>query len=106
MTYDPQWLAITRALNPFLSLNQFQTPLPPQETIDQLVQDEVSRIKEEGLLVPEETGEGELVRLVWERGDIEVQRVQKFWPTAPVEGQPGGSACESLQPLDRSINCL
>jgi lariat debranching enzyme len=95
MTYDPEWLAITRALNPYLSLNQSQIPLPPQTEIDQLISDEKSRIKNEGLLVPEETvGEDGFVKLVWEMGEIEVGRVQKFWPTAPAEGQSGGSACK------------
>jgi lariat debranching enzyme len=95
LTYDPQWLAITRAFHPYLSLNHSQIPLPPPESLTQLVQDEVDRLKGEGLLVPEQTTEADgMVRLVWDKGDVEIERVQKFWPTAPAEGQPGGSACE------------
>lgn len=103
MTYDPEWLAITRAFHPFLSLTPYQTPLPPLETMKQMVSDELDRLKEDGLLVPalpelgiEETDQASaLPKLVWEKGNVEVGRVQVFWPTAPAEGQPGGSPSES-----------
>jgi len=29
---------------------------------------------------------------VREMGMVDVNRVQRFWPTAPTQGQPGGSA--------------
>lgn len=155
LTYDPNWLAITRALHPYLSL-ELHSSLPPRVEQDALVADELVRIKEEGVLVPEELreddllaemdaefaeleaeakaktgeegskvsgdgrggeeagkGEGEqngdgqapegagtrpassaeelprFAPLVWEdAGDIEVGRVQQFWPTAPPH--PGG----------------
>lgn len=57
--------------------------------------DELERIREEGLLVPsrEWTGEG-VPEMVWEKGEVEVGRVQRFWPTAPAQGQPGGNPSE------------
>jgi hypothetical protein len=96
MTYDPEWLAITRALHPYLSLNLRPSPLPHPDQVDQMVQDEKERLKTEGLLVPalqgsEVDGPPELV---WEKGPVEVGRVQKFWPTAPAQGLPGGSESE------------
>ncbi|KAK8854940.1 hypothetical protein IAR55_003679 [Kwoniella newhampshirensis] len=93
LTYDPEWLAISRALHPYLSVKHQQTPLPPSDALQQMIQDEKDRIERDGLLVPSEVvREDGLVDLDWEKGDIEVNRVQKFWPTAPAEGQPGGSA--------------
>ncbi|WVQ99839.1 hypothetical protein IAU59_006982 [Kwoniella sp. CBS 9459] len=96
LTFDKEWLAITRALHPYLSTQVHQRPLPPPKVLEQLIADEKKRIAGEGLLVPsqeEVVGEnGEVkVELVWEKGDIDVGRVQRFWPTAPPEGQPGGS---------------
>lgn len=95
-TFDPQWLAITRALHPFLSTDFFQPPLPEPEVAKAMVADELQRIEQEGLLVPGQLGEAELAEgavppLVWEKGPIDIGRVQQFWPTAPPEGEPGGS---------------
>ncbi|OCF30648.1 hypothetical protein I316_07696 [Kwoniella heveanensis BCC8398] len=97
LTFDTEWLAITRALHPYLSTQIYQPPLPPPQVLGQLVADEKQRIADEGLLVPSleeevvgEDGQGK-VELVWEKGEIDVGRVQRFWPTAPPEGQPGGS---------------
>lgn len=84
--YDPEWLAITRALHPFLSLSRYQDALPFPDVVQQLVTDEVTRLREEGLLVPDPAGD-----LVKEHGLIEITRVQKFWPTAPAHGEPGGN---------------
>jgi lariat debranching enzyme len=38
-------------------------------------------------------GEG-IPEMVWEKGQVEVGRVQRFWPTAPAQGQPGGTPSE------------
>ncbi|WVQ78964.1 hypothetical protein IAT38_001056 [Cryptococcus sp. DSM 104549] len=110
ITFDPQWLAITRALHPWLSTTYEQKQLPSREAIEQLVADEVARIESDGLLVPElhgPVGEGgqpvEVVEgdgeeaqgpapLVWETGLIDIDRVQKFWPTAPPTRGPGHQA--------------
>ena len=86
-TYDPHWLAITRAMHSHLSLSVRQPLLPSGEEMAEMVKKELWRIQSEGLLVP--LGE----ELVWEKGLVEVERVQKFWPTAPVQGQ-GGSPSE------------
>lgn len=94
LTYDPEWLAITRATHPYLSTKVYQNPLPPKAELERLVEVERSRIRDEGLLVPKIVAEGEEIELVWDKGEIEVDRVQKFWPTAPAEGLPGGSSCE------------
>lgn len=97
MTFDPHWLAITRAMHPYLTLNIRQLD-PPYADLDHLVQSELGRIETEGLLVPELAKGGEesaVPALVWEKGPVDVGRVQKFWPTAPAEGEPGGSDRES-----------
>ncbi|GMK57624.1 hypothetical protein CspeluHIS016_0404580 [Cutaneotrichosporon spelunceum] len=136
LTFDPHWLAITRALHPYLSLEVYGAALPPREEQEALVADELARIKEEGVLVPEELIEDDFMAdmnaefeaierresaaeraaaglpeeeepsgdpksesdplpqcapLDWESADnIEVGRVQQFWPTAPP--YPGGDA--------------
>ncbi|BEJ17409.1 hypothetical protein CspHIS471_0608100 [Cutaneotrichosporon sp. HIS471] len=135
LTYDPHWLAITRALHPYLSLEVYGAALPPREEQEALVADELVRINEEGVLVPEELVEDDFMAdmnaefdalerresaaeraaaglpeeeeepngdpksesdplphcapLDWESAaNIEVGRVQQFWPTAPP--YPGG----------------
>jgi len=102
MTYDPEWLAITRVLHPYLSLKVYQETLPPQAELERLINIERERIQSEGLLVPQWEGE----ELIWERGGIDVGRVQKFWPTAPAQGMPGGSSSESYPPPKNYVTDL
>lgn len=93
MTFDPHWLAITRVMHPFLSLSVRQLD-PPYGQLEEMINTELETIRSKGLLVPEIPKEGEespVPSLVWEKGPIEVGRVQKFWPTAPAHGTPGGS---------------
>jgi len=93
MTFDPHWLAVTRAMQPYFSLGMREID-PPFHQLPSLVQAELDRIAAEGLLVPEIPTDGQsnpLPTLVWEKGPIDVDRVQKFWPTAPAHGEPGGS---------------
>jgi hypothetical protein len=93
MTFDPHWLAITRAMQPYFSLGMREID-PPFHQLRSMVQNELDRITAEGLLVPEIPADGQtnpLPTLVWEKGPIDVDRVQKFWPTAPAHGEPGGS---------------
>jgi len=93
MTFDPHWLAITRAMQPYLSLGIREID-PPMNDLPGLIERELDQITTQGLLVPEITKEGEtnpVPNLVWEKGLIDVDRVQKFWPTAPAHGEPGGS---------------
>jgi lariat debranching enzyme len=63
-----------------------------------MIEREIDQIKSQGLLVPEILKEGQettpLPALVWERGLIDVDRVQRFWPTAPAHGEAGGSDSE------------
>lgn len=125
MTYDPYWLAIVKVYNPYLSLEIRPKVYPLQDHLDQMVKDEYERILHEGLLVPAQAArvdssqvgqnpggpttdseaaavaEAEAgidsaeIKLVWEKGPIEINRVQKFWPTAPCQGQPGGDPSKS-----------
>jgi lariat debranching enzyme len=95
ITFDPHWLAISRAFHPFLSTEVYAPPLPLPDVQAALVADELARIRAEGLLVPsptpaEDDPDAE-VQLVWEHGPVDIGRVQQFWPTAPPEGHPGGS---------------
>lgn len=96
LQFDSHWLAITRAMHPYLSLDVRQPPLPRPHELDPLIQAELDRIQREGLLVPSRktNNEGE-VELVWEKGLVEIARVQQFWPTAPAHGQPGGLPSQS-----------
>ncbi|WVO17210.1 hypothetical protein L204_104902 [Cryptococcus depauperatus] len=94
ITYDPEWLAICRAFHPYLSTSHQPIPIPSHSTMEQMIQDEIQRIQDEGLLVPKEcveNGEGDGTELVWEKGEIDIGRVQRFWWTAPPEGHPGGN---------------
>jgi len=93
MTFDPHWLAITRAMQPHLSLGIREID-PPMNDLPGLIKRELDQITTQGLLVPELTKGGEMnpvPNLVWEKGEIDVDRVQRFWPTAPAHGEPGGS---------------
>lgn len=98
MTFDPHWLAITKVMHPFLSLSVRQLD-PPYGQLEEMISAEMKNMEERGLLVPEIVRPGEespVPTLVWEKGPIDVGRVQKFWPTAPAHGTPGGSDGESL----------
>lgn len=64
LTYDREWLAISRALHPFLSTARKQPPLPPPSNMGPLIQ-------ESQRWVDENVGEKEIVS------------VQQFVMTAP-----------------------
>jgi len=95
LTFDPHWLAISRAMHPFLSTEMHQPHLPLPDVQAAMVADELERIRQEGLLVPGALdGAMDMTEpppLVWEHGPVDIGRVQQFWPTAPPEGHPGGS---------------
>jgi lariat debranching enzyme len=75
MTYDPAWLAITRAFHPQLSLTYQQSPLPRESTICKgMIEKEVAWIKAN----------------LANGGNVPVTDVQQFQQTAPYPGQPGG----------------
>lgn len=72
LTFDPEWLAITRALHTYLSLDRYQTPIPRRDELDQLLEAERIWVKQNLL----------------NGGLIEVNQIQQFVPTAP-SAQPG-----------------
>jgi hypothetical protein len=74
-----------------------------------MIERELDQIQSQGLLVPETLKEGQeptpVPALVWERGLIDVDRVQRFWPTAPAHGEAGGSDSKSqLKPITSPID--
>lgn len=73
MTYDPEWLAITRAFHPFLSTSRSQPRLPDEEQAREMVQKEMEWLKACGSVFDKEKQDS--VR--------EITECQTFWPTAP-----------------------
>jgi len=71
MTYDPEWLAITRALHPFLSTQRVQPRLPDETQVREMLRRELKWVNEH-------IGSGKLVT-----------DVQQFTPTAPGPGAEG-----------------
>ena len=82
MTYDPLWLAITRAFHPYLSLARKQESLPTDAT-------EISKLLD--------------AQIEWvaanlpEGGAVSVEQIQQFTKTAPSTLDPGGD-----QPYNRT----
>lgn len=75
MTFDPVWLAISRAFHPQLSLKVQQAPLPSEQTICKaLIEKELHWLQQN----------------VKEGGKVPIAEVQQFQQTAPFPGQPGG----------------
>ncbi|GJJ14916.1 hypothetical protein Clacol_009186 [Clathrus columnatus] len=72
ITFDPEWLAITRALHPFLSLQRNQKHVPRSEELQKLVDTE-------RVWITQNLADG---------GSIEIGQIQEFTPTAPGPG-PG-----------------
>lgn len=67
LTFDPEWLAITRALHPFFCTTKAQATLPNPDDARALVATELEWVR----------------RNVPDGGLQEVSEVQKFWRTAP-----------------------
>lgn len=75
MTFDPIWLAITRAFHPQLSLAYQQSSLPTESTICKaLIEKELQWLKAN----------------VASKGAVPIIDIQQFQQTAPYPGQPGG----------------
>lgn len=72
-TFDPEWLAITRAFHPLLSTNDSQPPFPDESTARASIAKELSWIKEH----------------VGVNGILDVQECQQFIMTAPGPGSEG-----------------
>lgn len=76
LTYDAQWLAITRAFFPFLTLAYGQRNFPTEEEARELISAAREVIVERALA----RGEQDI-------DDLEVERVQQFVMTAPGPGR-------------------
>ncbi|KAF8521404.1 lariat debranching enzyme, C-terminal domain-containing protein [Hysterangium stoloniferum] len=70
-TFDPEWLAISRALHPYLSTTKVQAALPKPDEARAMIASELEWVRTN-------VGNG---------GLREINDVQKFWRTAPGPGQ-------------------
>jgi lariat debranching enzyme len=77
LTYDLEWLAISRAFHPFLALTQFQRAFPPEEAARALVAEARTQIVAD-LRAREPVLDAE---------DLEVTQIQEFVMTAPGPGR-------------------
>ncbi len=91
MTFDPAWLAISRAFQPLLSLHIQQQPLPSDPTILK------ATIEKELAWIRENLQDG---------GAPEVSSIQRFERTAPAPGEPGGDAPGPGKPTASAIACV
>ena len=85
MTFDPAWLAISRAFQPILSLQVHQQALPSDPTISK------ATIEKELAWIRQNLPDG---------GAPEVASIQMFERTAPAPGEPGGDAPGPGEPID------
>lgn len=76
LTFDPEWLAITRAFHPWLSTTRHQPAFPDEAEARALVAKELEWVRAN---VPKN-----------ERGEILVREWQSFVMTAPGPGMEGG----------------
>ncbi|KAJ7714479.1 lariat debranching enzyme, C-terminal domain-containing protein [Mycena maculata] len=88
LTYDPEWLAISRAFHPFLSLTQVQRAFPPEEAARALVAEARTWITDD-LRKREPEMDVE---------DLEVTQVQEFGMTAPGPGREDEMGGRRAQP--------
>ncbi|KAJ7148629.1 Metallo-dependent phosphatase-like protein [Mycena crocata] len=89
LTYDPDWLAVSRAFHPLLSLTQMQRAFPPEESARALVAEAREWIKSE--VGKRDKGETDLE-------DLEIGAVQEFTMTAPGPGQEEAMGGRRAQP--------
>jgi lariat debranching enzyme len=75
LTYDPEWLAITRAFHPYLSTDYQQRPFPDERQARQMVEQELEWVR----------------RNVGKGGDglVDVLDCQQFVMTAPAQRGTG-----------------
>jgi len=91
LTYDPAWLAITRAFHPYFSSSVEQIPLPDPGVMRRKVAKELEKINAEGFLVPDLTS-GSMFDdppLVRTTAPVDVAAIQHFVATAPPQGTGG-----------------
>jgi hypothetical protein len=77
LTYDAEWLAISRAFHPFLSLTRLQRAFPLEDAARALVAEARTRIADD--LRAREPG--------LDIEDLEVTQIQEFQMTAPGPGR-------------------
>ncbi|KAF7981363.1 hypothetical protein HWV62_33829 [Athelia sp. TMB] len=92
LTYDPEWLAITRAFHAYLSTTRMQPIYPEEAEARGLIKDAEEWIRKNVRNVEKE---GETGKLVGEEGIRDVKDCQKFVMTAP---GPGSEGNRNLQP--------
>ncbi|KAJ7653339.1 lariat debranching enzyme, C-terminal domain-containing protein [Mycena polygramma] len=88
LTYDPEWLAISRAFHPFLSLTHHQRAFPLEESARAMVAEARTRITDDL-----RAREPEL-----DIEDLEVVQVQEFTMTAPGPGKEEEMGGRRAQP--------
>ncbi|KAH7886925.1 lariat debranching enzyme, C-terminal domain-containing protein [Phlebopus sp. FC_14] len=79
LTYDPEWLAITRAFHPYFSASRHQASYPDEATARARVAEELSWVKEN------------IVRKTCDEGSLSIHGRQLFAPTAPGPGNEGNA---------------
>lgn len=90
LRYNSRWLAITRALHPFLCLERVQNPpLPPygDSILEQKVKEQEAWIEENLMKKKGEIGEDAQI----DHHPLAVGNVQGFVRTAPTPNEPGGN---------------
>ncbi|KAJ7231280.1 lariat debranching enzyme, C-terminal domain-containing protein [Mycena haematopus] len=88
LTYDPEWLAISRAFHPFLSLTHHQRPFPLEDAARALVAEARTQIANDL-----RAREPEL-----DIEDLEVGQIQEFVMTAPGPGREEQMGGRRAQP--------
>lgn len=78
LTFDPEWLAITRAFHPWLSTTRYQRPFPDEAEARGMVGQEMEWV------------EKNLRGRDRDKNPLLVSECQRFTPTAPGPGSEGG----------------
>ena len=106
VSFDPEWLAITRAFQPYLSVTRHQSSFPDEAQARELVDRETQWVMEN---VPKKLG----VEAVSSPSSWRVENCQTFVTTAPGPGTEGRdrnkqrTSCSEYSPLpgtDRRIS--
>ncbi len=95
LQYDSEWLAITRAFHPYLSLERRQV-LPPREEAERLLVEAREWVNENivGKEVSIEKTDNEAVDNPHRLSLLDVEATQYFCRTAPTEEEGGGGPGE------------
>lgn len=82
LAYDPEWLAITRAFHPYMSLSRSPLPYPDESQAREAVRRELEWVK---------------THVYGSKGIHKVEDCQKFVMTAPGPGPEGSSTKEQRE---------